>query len=94
MDSQSKAWSAFSLLAALFAAAVARKGLNTVWRLSTGKEPPTNAGDPDIDIGEAVAWAVLSGVIVGLARMLATRRAAKFYAHKTDAPESDLPAHA
>lgn len=93
MDSDSKAWSAFSLLLALLAATVARKVLSTSWRVTTGKEPPANPADPDVDIAEAVAWAVVSGMIIGLARMLATRRAASFYARVTHKPEQDMPAH-
>jgi len=79
----SKAWSAFSLVAALGAAAVAKKGLNTTWRAATGKNPPANPADPDVDLREAVAWAAVSGTFVALARMLATRRAASYYARST-----------
>src|SRR5687767_16020616 len=81
--SSSKAWSAFSLVAALGAAAVAKKGLNTTWRAATGKNPPANPADPDVDLWEAVAWAAVSGTLVALARMLATRRAASYYARST-----------
>ena len=81
--SSSKAWSAFSLVAALSAAAVAKKGLNTTWRAATGKNPPANPADPDVDLWEAVTWAAVSGTFVALARMLATRRAATYYARST-----------
>jgi Protein of unknown function (DUF4235) len=81
--SSSKAWSAFSLVAALSAAAVAKKGLNTTWRAATGKNPPANPADPDVDMWEAVTWAAVSGTFVALARMLATRRAATYYARST-----------
>jgi hypothetical protein len=33
-----------------------------------------------VQIGEAVAWAVVSGTFVALARMLAQRKAANYYA--------------
>ncbi|PVG83707.1 hypothetical protein DDE18_05135 [Nocardioides gansuensis] len=79
----SKFWSVFSLAAALAGAAVAKKGLNTTWRAATGKNPPANPADPDVDLWEAVAWAAFSGTAVGLARMLATRRAATYYAKST-----------
>ncbi|WP_310529933.1 DUF4235 domain-containing protein [Nocardioides sp.] len=81
--SSSKAWSAFSLVAALGSAAIAKKGLNTTWRAATGKNPPANPADPDVDLWEAVAWATVSGTLVALARMLATRRAANYYARST-----------
>jgi hypothetical protein len=81
--STSKFFSAFSLVAALGAAAVAKKGLNTSWRAATGKNPPANPADPDVGLGEAVMWAAVSGTLIGVARMLATRRAANYYAKST-----------
>ena len=53
----SKMWSMFSLVAALGAAAAARKAIDKSWQVSTGKKPPENPADPDVDIWEAVAWA-------------------------------------
>ena len=75
----SKVWSVFSLAAALGAAAVAKKTLNTSWRAATGKNPPQNPADPDVQVWEAVLWATFSGTVVALARMLAQRRAANYY---------------
>ena len=82
-DSSSKFYSAFSLVAAIGAAAVAKTGLNTTWRAATGKNPPANPADPDVSLGEAVMWAAVSGTLIGVARMLATRRAATYYAKST-----------
>lgn len=79
----SKLWSVFSLAAALGAAAVAKKALNTSWRAATGKNPPANPADPDVDVWEAVAWATVSGTLIAVARMLATRKAANYYAKST-----------
>lgn len=75
----SKLWTVFSLASALGAAAVAKKVMNTGWRAATGKTPPENPADPDVQMGEAIAWAVVSGTFVALARMLAQRRAAGYY---------------
>jgi hypothetical protein len=79
----SKIWGIFSLVAALAAATAARKALNTSWRAATGKPPPANPASPDVDMREALAWAAVSGTIVAVARMLATRRAAQYYARST-----------
>lgn len=79
----SKVWTVFSLGAALGAAAVAKKGLNSTWKAATGKTPPENPADPDVDLWEAVVWAAVSGTFVGLARMLASRRAAHYYVRST-----------
>lgn len=79
----SKVWGIFSVIAALLAATVARKGLNATWKAAAGKEPPSNPADPEVALSEALLWAALSGTIVGVVKMLATRRAAGYYAKST-----------
>ncbi len=79
----SKVWTLMSLAAAIVGATVARKALTTSWRAATGKNPPANPADPDVDLWEAVLWAAVSGTLVQLARMLATRRAASYYKRST-----------
>jgi Protein of unknown function (DUF4235) len=90
MASGSKVWSVFSLVSALGAAAIAKKALNSGWRAATGKNPPANPADPDVDMKEAVAWAIVSGTLIAVARMLATRRAANYYARSTGHLPPDL----
>ena len=48
-------WTVFSLVSALIGAALAKKALDTGWKAATGKKPPANPADPDVDDGEAVA---------------------------------------
>src|SRR5262245_38977535 len=79
----SKTWSIFSLAAALIAATVARKLVTKTWKVTTGKQPPANPAAPDVNLWEAVLWAAVSGPLDQLARMLATRRAADYYARTT-----------
>ena len=79
----SKVWGVFSLVAALLAATGARKALTTSWKAATGKPPPANPASPDVEMREALIWAAVSGTIVAVARMLATRRAAHYYARST-----------
>lgn len=80
----------FSLVSALGAAAIAKKAIDKSWTIATGKKPPENPADPDVDIWEAVAWAVASGTAIGLARMIAQRRAASYYARSTGHLPPDL----
>ena len=82
-DDSSRMWSMFSLAASLGGAAVARKALDKSWQVSTGRKPPENPADPDIDIWEAVSWAVVTGAAVALAKMYAQRRAANYYLKST-----------
>lgn len=89
-NDSSKMWSILSMVSALVGAAVARKLLNTSWRVATGKNPPANPADPDVRIGEAVLWAAVSGTLVAVARMLATRRAATYYTRSTGHLPPDL----
>jgi transposase len=58
------------------------------WRAATGDDPPTIPEDPDTEWKDAVAWALLSGAVIGLARLFATRRAAIYYRRST----GELPA--
>ena len=57
----SRVWSMMSLVSGLTAALVAKKVLDGSWRAATGKTPPANPADPDVDIWEAVVWATVSG---------------------------------
>jgi Protein of unknown function (DUF4235) len=64
-------------LAAMAAAFVMRKFITAVWTKTTGKEPPAHPEDPQVALSEALGWAVLTGVGVEAARLLATRAAVK-----------------
>ena len=86
----SKIWTVFSLVSAIGAAALAKKAMDKSWTVATGKKPPENPADPDVQIWEAVLWAGVSGTAVGLARMLAQRRAASYYARSTGHLPPDL----
>ncbi len=58
---------------------VAKKALNKGWQALTGHEPPSHPEDPDVTWKEAVGWAVLSGVVIGMAQLLAARTAARYW---------------
>ena len=90
MAQGSKVWTVFSLAAALGAAAVARKTIDSSWKAATGKNPPENPADPDVEIWEAVTWAAVTGAFVAMARMLAQRRAAAYYTRSTGHLPPDL----
>ena len=83
MASSSRLYTVMGLVATLGATILARKMMTATWKVSTGKQPPSNPEHPDVSMGEAVAWAVSSGVAVGLARMLAGRKAADYYRRST-----------
>ena len=71
---------ALTVAAVLAASSIARKATDGTWKFVTGSDSPANPEDPDIDFKEAVAFAVLSGALVGLARMLANRESSRVIA--------------
>ena len=69
-----------AVVAAFAAAFIARKALTIGWTKLTGKEPPSEQ-DPDVGWAEALGWAVVIGVGIQAARMLATRAVTKRMRH-------------
>lgn len=65
------------LVAGFAAEFVARKALTFAWTRATGEEPPTDLESPDVSLGRALGWAVVAGVGVEVARVLAVRAARK-----------------
>ena len=84
------AWKVLGTSAAVGAAAVTRKLVTSGWTAATGKEPPANPEDPEVSWPEAVGWAVASGALIGVARLLATRKAATYYAKSAGHPPKKL----
>jgi hypothetical protein len=66
---------AVTTLAGMAAAFVARKLIGFAWTKVTGREPPGKAEDPGVAIGEALAWTVVLGIGVAVARLFAVRLA-------------------
>jgi hypothetical protein len=64
-------------LAALAAGYLARKLITVGWKRVTGKEPPAHPEDPQVALTEALGWAVVTGVGMEAARLIATRTTAK-----------------
>ncbi|MDQ1626945.1 MAG: hypothetical protein QOI54_689 [Actinomycetota bacterium] len=76
-------WRIFGGVSAVFAGVAARKVLVKGWQLATGDDPPANPEAPDTTWQEALGWALVSGAVMGVARMLATRKAASYYRRST-----------
>ena len=76
-------WRVLGGVSAIAAGLLARKLLVTAWRRTTGDNPPANPAAPGTDWRKAIVYAVVSGAAMGLARMLATRKAADYYAKST-----------
>lgn len=83
-------WRVLSGAAGAGAAFAARKGLTLAWTKATGHSPPEEPAHPGVALGRALAWAAASGLIVGVARMLAQRRAATVWERATGALPASL----
>ena len=76
-------WRLLGGISAILAGLAARKALVTAWRAATGSNPPANPAQPGTQWREAIPYALASGAAMGLARMLATRKAASYYREST-----------
>jgi hypothetical protein len=74
---RSGAAKAVGVLAAMAAGVGARKLVTVGWKKVTGKEPPSDPDDPRVGIGEALSWAVVLGVAIETARIMAQRAATR-----------------
>ncbi len=65
-------------VAALVAGLAVNKLISTSWKAATGRAAPTDPEHPDLDLREAVVFAVVSGALIALARLAAVRGAQKY----------------
>ncbi len=76
-------WRILGGISAVLAGIATRKVLTKGWRATTGNNPPANPAAPGTQWREAIPFALASGAALGLARMLATRKAAGYYRKST-----------
>jgi len=80
-DAGKMAYKVLVMFGAMTGAFIARKSLQVAWKTATGKEPPANPEHPSVTWAEAAVWAIVSGAVMGLARMLAQKKVASSW-HK------------
>jgi hypothetical protein len=68
---------------ALAAGVAAARALDIVWATATGRKPPSTPDSPEIAQREALVWAAISGMAIGVAKTYATRRAARYWLRST-----------
>lgn len=69
------AWTVGSLLVVVLGAAAGRALLKGGWRATTGREPPLNPEDDEVNWRSALLWAVVTGALVGIARTVSRKGA-------------------
>ena len=71
-------WKLLGTGSAILAGIVANKLITVVWK-KAGRDTEIDPTNPEIPVGEAIAYAALVGVAMGLARTITTRQAAAIY---------------
>lgn len=69
-------WKLAATGAAVIAGIAVRNLLMSAWRGVMKNDPPNNPADPATSWGEALLWTAVTGLAVGVARMVASRGAA------------------
>lgn len=77
-DKETMVAKAVGLGVALAAAWLAQLLVSGLWRVTLGHKPPKAEDEGDQRLGEVVLAATITGAVVALSRVLATRGAAKF----------------
>lgn len=85
-DDQSAAYGAASTVAAIGAGIATRTAIKSLWKRTTGNEPPNDPADPTVAWKEALAWAAATGVGVGVARVVGRRLAADVWEKRSGKP--------
>jgi hypothetical protein len=73
---EDKMWSGVASGAAIGAVVLIKPLLERAWRSIVGSEPPGNPADQEVAWRDAVLWALVTGAVVGVIRLIAQRVAA------------------
>lgn len=73
---EDKVWNGVAGAAAVTAVAASKPLIERSWRAAFGSEPPGNPAHQDVAWRDAILWAVITGAVVGLVRLVAQRLAA------------------
>ncbi|MGB3258753.1 MAG: DUF4235 domain-containing protein [Ornithinimicrobium sp.] len=84
-----KIWNLATTAAAIGGGTMAKNITEKIWKAVTGSNSPSNPEDPEVNWGEAVAFALVSGALVQLVRVLINHQSTQAYAkRKGHLPES------
>jgi Protein of unknown function (DUF4235) len=82
-------WNGVASGAAVAAVAASRPLIERGWRMAFKSEPPGNPAHQDVSWRDALLWAIITGAVVGVIRLVAQRLAAAAWQKVTgDYPES------
>ncbi|MGI8938911.1 MAG: DUF4235 domain-containing protein [Iamia sp.] len=73
---EDQVWNGVASAAAIGAVVVTKPLIERSYRMIFRKEAPGNPASRDVDWSEAILWALFTGALVGVIRLLAQRAAA------------------
>lgn len=73
---EDKVWNGVASAAAVGAVVATKPLIDGAWRAAFGSEPPGNPAAEDVSWRDAIVWALVTGAIVGVIRLVAQRLAA------------------
>jgi hypothetical protein len=86
---EDKVWNAVASGAAIASVVVSKPLLERVWRVTFRSDPPGNPAHHDVAWRDALLWALITGALVGVIRLVAQRAAAgAWYRVTGDYPEA------
>jgi len=73
---QRRLWEMFAFASGAAAAAVCRRGMAALWRVSRHQDPPENPATRGVRWRDALIWSISLGVGAAVSRLVAQRGAA------------------
>lgn len=73
---EDKVWNGVASAAAVGAVVLTKPVIERAWRLAFGTDPPGNPAAEDVSWHDALLWALVTGAVVGVVRLVAQRLAA------------------
>lgn len=80
---EEKVWNGVAAGAAVGATVATKPVVERLFRLTTRREPPGNPAHADVTWGDALLWALFTGALVGVIRLVAQRGAAEAWRRAT-----------
>lgn len=77
---EDKVWNSVATGAAVGAVALTKPLIERAWRLTFRSEPPGNPAHQDVSWRDAILWALVTGALIGVIRLVAQRLAAGAWA--------------
>jgi hypothetical protein len=85
---QSTVWSITAAAAAMLAGVALRQAVQQGWERTRDERAPLNPAAPGVSWGEALTWALVSGAIVGVGRVVVRRGVAGIWNQQPEASGS------